>query len=128
MNVYLFLSGVFLIALSVIHAVFGEINVFGAILQSDLEAIIKTSVYVPWHQLTFILLLSGAAQVFVSFNKKYRVLSLFVLIVVVGNLFIFLGISALQKNWVILQNSVPQYILFALVIVLLVLGIKKRRK
>jgi len=126
MNIYLFLSGLFLIALSAIHAVFGEINVFRAISQSDLDAIIQTSVYVPWHQLTFILLLSGAAQVFVSFNKKYRVLSLFVLIVVVGNLLIFLGISAFQKNWFILQNSVPQYILFAIVIVLLAVGIKKK--
>jgi hypothetical protein len=46
MNIYLFVSGLFLVGLSVVHAVFGEINIFSTFSQSNLDSVIKTSVYV----------------------------------------------------------------------------------
>ena len=125
MNIYLLLSGVFLIALSVVHAIFGEINVFRTIARSDLEAQTKTSVYVPWHQLTFILLLAGTIQIVAAFSGEYGIISVFVLIIVIGNLVVFLGISIFQKSWLTLRSSVPQYVLFAVIITLSVLGLTK---
>ena len=124
-NIYLLLSGASLIITAAVHAVFGEINVFKTISKSGLDDLTKISVHIPWHQLTFILLLSGVILIVISFKNISRLLPLFILLIIIGNLLVFLVIAIIQKNWFILQNSVPQYILFVITVVLLILGIKK---
>lgn len=123
MNIYLFISGVLLVLLSFAHALFGEISVFRLIMASDLSEILKTSVYVPWHQLTFILMFSGAANIYISFKTKLYQISAFIAIVVIGNLLTFLLISVIRKNWGLLQQSIVQVIVLALLIALMIAGI-----
>ena len=123
MNIYLFISGVLLVLLSFAHALFGEISVFRLIMASDLSEILKTSVYVPWHQLTFILLFSGAGNIYISFKTKLYQISAFIAIVVIGNLLTFLLISVIRKNWGLLQQSIVQVVVSALLIALMIAGI-----
>src|SRR5271157_4551149 len=127
MNLYLLIAGIFLIFLSIVHAVFGELTVFQPIFQSNLNSLLKISVYVPWHQLTLVLLLSGISQVIAAFRQKQRTISTFILAIVVGNLSVFLGISIIESNWAVLENSIPQYVLFAIILVFMILGIRKHR-
>ena len=81
-NIYLLLSGVSLIITAVVHAVFGEINVFRTVLKSSLDDLTKISVHIPWHQLTFILLLSGVVLIVISFKQIPRMLPLFILFII----------------------------------------------
>ena len=128
MNIYLFISGVLLVLLSCAHALFGEFSVFSVIMDSDLSQLLKTSVYVPWHQISFLLLFSGAANIYISFRTKLYQISSFILIVVIGNLLTFLIISTMRQDWEVLRQSVFQIVVFALLIVMMVLGIFSIKK
>ena len=128
MNIYLFISGVLLVLLSFAHAIFGEINVFRVVMDSNLSELIKTSVYVPWHQISFVLLFSGVANIYISFKTKLYQISSFILIVVIGNLLTFLFISTMRLDWEVLRQSLFQIAVFALLIVLILVGISSIKK
>jgi hypothetical protein len=127
MNIYCLLAGIFLILFSVVHAVFGELTVFPPVFQTDMNAILKISVYIPWHQLTFVLPLSGVVEVFAAFRRNLRAMSPFILAIILGNIIVFLSVAMLQLNWAVLRNSIPQYMLFAIILVFMVLSIRQHQ-
>ncbi len=124
-NFYFLLAGIFLIFFSAVHAVFGELTVFRPIFQTNIDSLLKISVYIPWHQLTFVLLLSGIVQLAAAFRPRLKALPPFILAILLGNIVIFVAIAVFQRNWYVLQNSIPQYVLFAIILVFTVLGIRR---
>jgi hypothetical protein len=127
MNVYTFFSGVFLILLSAAHAIFGVRTAFKDVFLLDIPEHIKTSLFIPWHQLTFMLFALGIAQIITAHNKRLRVISSLVLIILLGHVAVFFLLAYIRKDWVLLSSSILQYVLFAILIVLTVLGIWKHK-
>jgi hypothetical protein len=105
MNIYLFISGIFLVLLSVAHALFGELSVYNVVMESNLSRLLITSVYVPWHQI-----------------------SSFILVMVIGNFLTFLFISIARRDWVALQQSVFQIAVFVILIATMAVGIYSIKK
>ena len=128
MNVYLFISGIFLVLLSFAHALFGELSVYNVVMESNLSKLLITSVYVPWHQISFVLLLSGVVNLYIAFKTKLYQISSFILVMIIGNFLTFLFISIARRDWVALQQSVFQIAVFVILIALMVAGIFSIKK
>jgi hypothetical protein len=127
MNVFTFFSGIMFIIFSASHAIYGIRTVFRDVFLLNIPVQLKTSLFIPWHQLTFILLVLGIAQIVTAYNKRLKFISFLVLVILLGNLSLFLLLSYLRKDMVVLSSSIPQYVLFGILIILTILGIWKHR-
>ena len=70
MNGFFLVAGLLVTLLSIAHATWGERRVFNVLTPNITNAETYLSVYVPWHQLTGVLLLSGVALVLAAFQSK----------------------------------------------------------
>lgn len=123
MNVFFLLAALLILLLSVAHAVWGERKVFQILTTQTLDPEIYLSVYVPWHQLTYILALSGVALIVAAFDDSLEAIAVFVLGIVVGNLGVFVATCVIKKQTEMFSKTVPQTILFSVLIGLLIVGI-----
>ncbi|NQT96232.1 MAG: hypothetical protein HQ562_00685 [Candidatus Marinimicrobia bacterium] len=124
MNIYFLLSALLLLLLAFAHAWWGEKKVFPRIRKVDLTASTYLSVYVPWHQLTWVLALSAFFLFLAAFWKEGLIsLVFFILLVLIGNLIIFTVLCLKRGEVKLITKSVPQYILFGLTIVLILIGL-----
>ncbi|MBC8401607.1 MAG: hypothetical protein H8E14_08980 [Candidatus Marinimicrobia bacterium] len=90
----------------------------------DLAASTYLSVYVPWHQLTWILALIAFFLFLAAFWKEgLTSLVIFILLVLIGNLVIFTVLCWKRGKVKLITKSAPQYILFGLTIVLILIGL-----
>ncbi|WP_342305050.1 hypothetical protein [Methanolobus sp. ZRKC5] len=116
MNFYLVTSGLLLIGLSLLHIVFGERNYFTSKEKRYIAG------YVPYHQMSIVLLFQGLGLIYSAFYFNFQ-LPLFILSLIIGNLFAFLIICTKEKQIGMIRTSVPQFILFGITITLIVLGL-----
>lgn len=124
MNGYFFVAGLLLALLSVAHAIWGERRVFTALTLNTTDPETYLSVYVPWHQLTGVLLLSGVALLLTAFQPSAPTfVSVFILVLVISNTLVFFGLVIGKKQTQMFARTLPQTVLFLLVIVLIILGI-----
>lgn len=123
MNIYTFFSGIMLIILSASHAIYGSRTVFRDVFMLNIPEQIKTALFIPWHQLTLMLFVLGIAQILAAYKKRFACISALVLTFLLGNLAVFILLSYLRKDVVMLSSSIPQYVLFGILIVLTLLGI-----
>lgn len=124
MNIYFLLSALLLLLLTFAHAWWGEQKVFPKIKKFDLTASTYLSVYVPWHQLTCILALSAFFLFLAAFWKEgLTSLVIFILLILIGNLAIFTALALKRGEFKLITKSVPQYLLFGLTIVLILMGL-----
>jgi len=123
MNGYFLVAGLLLTLLSVAHAVWGERRVFNVLTPNIIDAETNLSVYVPWHQLTGVLLLSGVALVLATFLSALAFIPVFILALIVSNLLVFFALVIGKRQTQIFAQSLPQTVLFLLLIVLIILGI-----
>jgi hypothetical protein len=122
-NSYYLAAGVLLSLLSLAHAVWGEKKVFNRLPADSVSNEIRLSVYVPWHQVTYLLFASGIALVLAAFRAELVYVPYFILILVVGNLAIFSLICIVKKQAAMFAKTIPQTVAFLLLIALIVLGI-----
>lgn len=124
MNGYFLIAGLLLVVLSVAHAIWGERRVFTVLTPKTTNAETYLSVYVPWHQLTGALLLSGIALLLTAFQSSVpKYVPIFILVLITSNLLVFFGIVIGKKQTQIFAQTLPQIILFLLLIILIILGI-----
>ena len=124
MNIYFFIAALLLLLLALAHAWWGEQKVFPKIRNVDLAASTYLSVYVPWHQLTWILALSAFFLFLAAFWKEgLTSLVFFILLVLIGNLVIFTTLCWKRGEVKLITQSLPQYLLFSLTIILILLGL-----
>ncbi|SFM29648.1 hypothetical protein [Methanolobus profundi] len=116
MNIYLLLSGILLICLCILHIVFGERNYFQKKEQRSIAG------YVPYHQMSVVLLLQGLGSAYSAFYFNY-ILPVFILMMVTCGLVVFVAICIKETETETIKASAPQFILFGIVIILLILGI-----
>ncbi len=124
MNIYFLISALLLFMLAFAHGWWGEKKVFPKIRNVDLAASTYLSVYVPWHQLTWILALSAFFLFLAAFWKEgLTSLVIFILLVLIGNLIVFTTLCLKRGEVKLITKSAPQYLLFGLTIVLIVIGL-----
>lgn len=120
LNFYFAAAGLLLFLLSFTHALWGERRIFNRLNISRREFL---SLYVPWHQMTYILFLSGVGMILAALENGLLPLSYFVLALNLGNILVFTIVSLVRKETALIWQSVPQYLLFALLIIVLTAGI-----
>ncbi len=82
------------------------------------------SVYIPWHQLTGVLLLSGVALLLTAFQSSAPTfVPIFILALITSNMLVFFGLVIGKKQTQMFSQTLPQTLLFLLLIVLIILGI-----
>ena len=123
MNIYFLLAALLLLLLAFAHARWGEKKVF-PLIKEQFTGETYLSVYVPWHQLTWILALSGLFMFLAAIWKQgLASVAVFVLLLTMGNLVIFTILCWKQGEIKLITKSVPQYLLFGAVIILILLGL-----
>ncbi|MHA2330284.1 MAG: hypothetical protein ACXACR_17325 [Candidatus Hodarchaeales archaeon] len=125
MNVFYLIGGLLSILLSVAHAIWGEKQIATELKESNLSELTKAGFYISWHQITIVLLINGVTLVILSLLDSIinnEILAFFIIIIIIGNISVFIIISLLKyKN--IFNQTIPQTILFAIMIVFIILGI-----
>jgi hypothetical protein len=128
MNMYTFFSGIFLIILSASHVIYGIRAVFRDVFLLDIPEHVKTSLFIPWHELTFILFALGIAQIVVAYRKSLKSISVLILIILFGYEALFFMLSYARKDWFVLSSSIPQQVLIGILIILTIIGILKQHR
>jgi hypothetical protein len=118
LNLLIVTSGLLLIALCILHIVFGEKNYFNTKEKRSIAG------YVPYHQISVVMFLEGAGMIYSGFNFNLK-LSVFILILILTSLTTFVVICIKENESGVIKTSIPQFILFGIVILLIVLGISQ---
>ena len=122
---YFLLAGILAAIIGIVHAYWGEKNMAPELNASDMSSFTKIAWYIPYHQITWVLLVSGIALMGIGvFDTVEGVKNIGMLIeaVTVGNFAVFLMIGA-SKDSSVITKSVPQLILFTVLMILLTLGV-----
>ncbi len=128
MNIYLAVAGVMSIGLAFTHALWGEKNLAGKLLSSNLESLTSLGFYISYHQITSVLIINGLGLINAAMSPDPMVtfmLSAFILAIIIGNFGVFILVTV-RKNSEILKLTYPQTVLFVIKIVLIIVGIVLR--
>ncbi len=79
LNEYALTAGLLLLFMAIAHAVYGETVVFSDLRFLSFDRALFATVYVPWHQMSFVLLISSLGLIFSSFKGEHRSIQPFVL-------------------------------------------------
>lgn len=122
-NWFLFSAGLLCVALAAAHALWGESNVVGELTAAKITTLSLASFVVSWHQMTVMLALSGIVLLSTALTEDpNRPLVLFILGIIVSNLAVFLFYAGTRFPSVF-ASTVPQAILFIILITLTLLGL-----
>lgn len=120
LNFYFVAASFLLFLLSIMHVLWGERRVFKKLNVSKRDFL---EVYIPWHQMTYILFLSGVGMILAALENGLLPLAYFILAVNIGSILVFTFVSLARKETALVRESIPQYLLFALLILVLAVGI-----
>ena len=118
LNLLIAASGLLLIALCILHVVFGEKNYFNTKEKRSIAG------YVPYHQISVVMFLEGAGMIYSAFDLNLQ-LSVFILFLILASLTTFVVICIKENEAEVIKASMPQFILFGFVILFIVLGISR---
>lgn len=133
LNEYALTAGLLLLFMSIAHAVYGETVVFSDLRFLNFDRELFAAVYVPWHQMSFVLLISSIGLIFSSFKGEHRSIQPFVLFVVLSNVIILTiaiinGSGVPDSNMMMIFQLWPQFIFFMVLVLLIILGIRKKER
>jgi hypothetical protein len=114
-------SGLLLIVLCILHVVFGEKNYFNTKEKRSIAG------YVPYHQISAVMFLEGAGLFYSAFYFNIQ-LSVFILVLILASLTVFLVSCIKENEFEVIKASMPQFILFGIVVLFIVLGISHELK
>lgn len=123
MNGFYIFAGLLLILLSVAHLIWGERRLFNLVSPDAIGQENYISLYIPWHQITFVLFASGVGMILAAVSDELAYLPYFILAIVAGNFAVFILICIVKRYTELFRKTIPQTILFLLLIVVIVLGI-----
>ena len=128
LNEYALTAGLLLLFMSIAHAIYGEIVVFNDLRFMSFDRALFATIYLPWHQISLVLLLSSVGLMISSFKKEYKPIQSFVLFVTLSNLAIFLLIIVRSSGKALFFQAWPQIFLFLILVLLIVLGQRKKER
>jgi asparagine N-glycosylation enzyme membrane subunit Stt3 len=128
-NIYFLVSGLIAVFLSVAHAVWGESTILAELKQPSLSAMAQAGFYVSWHQTTVLLMVMAVSLIVLALRKTRDGINnaaIIVVSIITGNFLVFLVLSFVHYREMFAQ-TIPQTVLFVILIVLIVLGIFTRK-
>lgn len=126
LNEYALTAGLLLLCMAVAHAVYGEMVVFNDLRFMSFDRALFATIYLPWHQISLVLLLSAIGLMVSSFKREYKPIQYFVLFVTISNLGIFLFIIFRNSGKALFFQAWPQVFFFLILVLLIVLGQRKK--
>ena len=126
LNEYALTAGLLLLFMAIAHAVYGEMVVFNDLRFMSFDRALFATIYLPWHQISFVLLLSSIGLMMSSFKKEYKPIQSFVLFVTLSNLAIFLVIIFRSSGKLLFFQAWPQFFFFLILVLLIILGQRKK--
>jgi hypothetical protein len=133
LNEYALTAGLLLLFMAIAHAVYGETVVFNDLRFLNFDRALFATVYAPWHQMSLVLLISSLGLIFSSFKGEHRSIQSFVLFVVLSNAAILIitivnGSGIPKDDTMMIFQVWPQFIFFLVLVLLIVLGIRKKER
>jgi len=128
LNEYALTAGLLLLCMSIAHAIYGEIVVFNDLRFMSFDRALFATIYLPWHQISLVLLLCSVGLVISSFKREYKPIQSFVLFVTLANLAIFLLTIVRSSGKALFFQAWPQIFLFIILVLLIVLGQRKKER
>jgi len=131
LNEYGLTAGLLLLFMAIAHAIYGETVVFTDLQFMNLDRVLFTMIYVPWHQMSLVLIISAAGLIVSAFRQEHKSIQAFVLLLIFSNLVILLiaifnGTSFGNANTLLIFQTWPQFFFFLVLTLLITLGLKKR--
>ena len=128
MNYFYLAAGVISIFLSAAHLIWGNSTIIKELNKSKCSSLCSTGFQISWNQVAMVLFLNGvviaAAGIFTT-TVEIMFIPYFVLIITLMNFFTFL-ITSFFKDKSVFAQTMPQNIVFIVMITLLILGILKK--
>jgi hypothetical protein len=133
LNEYGLTAGLLLLLMAVAHAVYGEMVVFTDLQFMTFDRTLFTVIYVPWHQMSLVLIISAIGLIISSFNTAHKSIQAFVLLLIFSNLVILTiailrGVSLGNTNTLFIFQTWPQFFFFLVLTLLITLGLLKKEK
>ena len=123
MNIFYLIAGLLLLLLAVAHAIWGERRIFKLLNRESMTAETEISLYVPWHQITYVLFSAGIGLLLSAFLPELAYVPAFIVAIIIGNFTVFVVILVVKQQTQLFRLTLPQTILFLLLIGLIVLGL-----
>jgi hypothetical protein len=133
LNEYGLTAGFLLLFMAIAHAIYGETVVFTDLQFMTFDRTLFTVIYVPWHQMSLVLVISAVGLIISSFNAAHKSIPAFVLLLIFSNLLIltiaiFRGSSLGNTNTLLIFQTWPQFFFFLVLTLLITLGLLKKEK
>jgi hypothetical protein len=133
LNEYGLTAGLLLLFMAIAHAIYGETVVFTDLQFMSFERSLFTTVYVPWHQMSLVLIISAIGLIVSSFRKEHKSIQAFVLFLIFSNVVILTiavvnGSSFGNANTLLVFQTWPQLFFFLILTLLVTLGLLKKEK
>ncbi len=123
MNPFYIIAGMLVFFLCAAHAFWGETRIFKGLGGATFDQETQISLYIPWHQITYVLFASGVALLLSAALPELRYVPYMIAAVIIGNFAVFVAILILKKQTQMFALTLPQTILFLALIALIILGI-----
>jgi hypothetical protein len=133
LNEYGLTAGLLLLFMAIAHAVYGEEVVFNDLQFMAFDRALFTTIYVPWHQMSLVLVICAIGLIISSFRTEHKSIQAFVLLLVLSNLAILSvallrGVAFSSANTLLIFQAWPQFFFFLVLVLLIVLGLRKKEK
>jgi len=133
LNEYGLTAGLLLLFMAIAHAVYGETVVFNDLQFMSFDRSLFTTIYVPWHQMSLVLIISAVGLIISSFRKEHKSIQAFVLLLIFSHLIIHTiailnGASFGTVNTLLVFQTWPQFFFFLVLTLLITMGLLKKEK
>jgi len=133
LNEYGLTAGLLLLLMAIAHAIYGETVVFTDLQFMSFDRHLFTTVYVPWHQMSLVLVISAMGLIISSFRREHKSIYTFVLFLIFGHLIIYCiaivnGASLDNVNTLLIFQTWPQFFFFFVLTLLIAIGLFKKEK
>ncbi|MFC1538364.1 hypothetical protein ACFL6H_02985 [Candidatus Latescibacterota bacterium] len=127
MNYNFLIAGIMSIFLSFAHVIWGEKILFPVINKADINKVASAAVYISWYQISTTLLVAGIGLIILSYYEQFQNITLAAILITAIIVFNFTAfiVIIITKHRVVFAQTIPQTILFVIIIVLMILGIIK---
>jgi hypothetical protein len=126
MNWFYLAAGALTLFLSIAHAIWGQKTIIAELKDSGLSEMARSGFFVSWHQTTAMLFITGLTLILMALGlfKTTKPMGIFILCLVIGNFLVFTVTCVLWHRPILVQ-TLPQTLMFVVLIVLIAVGIIK---
>ncbi len=124
MNYYFLVAGVLLLIFAAGHALWGQKHMIVRVEGAPLPQSVKLLIFFSWNLPTMFLSISAMALMLAASTEvvKAHALAWFIIAVMLGNFFLFVGVSLIKYRQG-LKGMMPQFFMLALLVDIIIAGV-----